>query len=70
MTEKKKKRKNISIYLTKEEVLLKTSQDRVVMINNLNFYSLIRSYFYTNGAEALVFVSMLSRRNIRSWTGA
>lgn len=50
--------------------LKKSSLGRAVMVNNLNFYYLIRSYFYTNGAEALVFVSMMSRRNIRSWTGA
>lgn len=35
--------------------LKKSSLGRAVMVNNLNFYYLIRSYFYTNGAEALVF---------------
>lgn len=67
-----------SVYLVeKEPIFLRkkppSTEDflgRVVMVNNLNFYCLIRSYFNTNGAEAPVFVSMLSRRNIRSWTGA
>lgn len=72
MTQDNKNRRtvDISIYLTKEDVSQKASLGRLVMVNNFNFCCLIRGYFCTNGAEALVFVSMLSRRNIRSWTGA
>lgn len=43
---------------------------RLVIVNYLSFYCVIRFYFYTYGAEPLVFVSMLSRRNIHFWAGA
>ena len=39
----------------------KISLSRLVIVNNLSFYCLIRSYFYTNRSEEFVFVSMLSK---------
>lgn len=47
----KSSRGDINVYFSEEEVLLKTSLGRLVIVNNLSFYCLIRSYFCTNGAR-------------------
>ncbi|MEQ2223072.1 hypothetical protein ILYODFUR_033018 [Ilyodon furcidens] len=61
---------NICMYLTEEESRkLQTFHDRQISCSKQSQFQLLyREVFYTNKGKALVFVSMLSRRNICSWT--
>lgn len=74
MTEKQKETRwctvDISIYLTKRGLSEDCSDRHITYSKQLQCLLPYLELFYTNRAEALVFVSMLSRRNIRSWTGA